>query len=218
MFYVPTRSAECWKSLLADPEKQWRAGFSARTLASCWEHAKGVPPEISCLFPGKLSLLFAVPEHRVDLPGGRRASQTDLFALMRWNEETVACAIEGKVEEPFGPTLGEWLAVPTPGKQERLAYLCRVLGLTTDLPMSTRYQLIHRTASAVIEADRFKTDHAAIIVHSFSDGNSWFSDFAAFQTLFRQRGEIGQRVSTVVPSGRPLHLAWAQGDMAFLKA
>jgi len=36
-----------WQSLLADPVKQWRKGFSARTLAYCWEAADGFPPEVA---------------------------------------------------------------------------------------------------------------------------------------------------------------------------
>ncbi|WP_413776936.1 DUF6946 family protein [Mesorhizobium sp. AR07] len=31
-----------------------------------------------------------------------------------------------------------------------------------------RYQLLHRTSAALLEAKRFKTDEAAMIVHSFS--------------------------------------------------
>ncbi|MGH7925887.1 MAG: DUF6946 family protein, partial [Candidatus Binatus sp.] len=41
------------KRFLADPRKQWKSGFSARTLAQCWESANGLPPEIASLLePG----------------------------------------------------------------------------------------------------------------------------------------------------------------------
>jgi hypothetical protein len=36
-----TTGPDDWKALLADPEKQWRVGYSARTLATCWEAAEG---------------------------------------------------------------------------------------------------------------------------------------------------------------------------------
>ena len=31
--YVPTTGSNDWRRLLADPAKQWRTGFSAKTLA-----------------------------------------------------------------------------------------------------------------------------------------------------------------------------------------
>ena len=48
--YVPSRGPDDWQRFLADPEKQWRRGFSARTAAYSWESANGLPPEIeACL-------------------------------------------------------------------------------------------------------------------------------------------------------------------------
>jgi hypothetical protein len=37
------------------------------------------------------------------------------------------------------------------------------------------YRLFHRPASAVLEAERFKMDEAAMIVHSFSPESKWLS-------------------------------------------
>src|SRR5438034_723792 len=39
--YLPTVAPQDWQKLLADPEKQWRTGYSARTIAYAWEAAKG---------------------------------------------------------------------------------------------------------------------------------------------------------------------------------
>jgi HD domain len=72
-----------------------------------------------------------------------------------------------------------------------------------------RYQLLHRTASAVIEARRFGARHAVMLVHSFSDGEDWFGDFAAFAGLY---GATVTRASTTpVRELRnvTLHLGWA---------
>ena len=45
--YLPTVGPQDWQKLLADPEKQWRTGYSARTIAYAWEAAKGhFPPEV----------------------------------------------------------------------------------------------------------------------------------------------------------------------------
>lgn len=75
--------------------------------ALSWEAAKGVPPEIAELLGGSAELLLAIPEHKVSLPGGSRESQCDVFALVRTFGETMAIAVEAKVSEPFGPTVGE---------------------------------------------------------------------------------------------------------------
>jgi uncharacterized protein DUF6946 len=171
--YIPTTGPDDWRRFLADPTKQWRTGFSAKTLAHCWESAKGLPPEIaSILRPhgDDVDLLLAIPEYNVSLPPvSRGESQNDVFALARAGGRTFAIMVEGKVSEPFGETVGDWLQNASDDKHERLDFICKLLGLTS-LPDHTYYQLLHRTASAVIEARRFKTDAAAMIVHSFSEG------------------------------------------------
>jgi hypothetical protein len=48
--YIPTQSPEDWRRLLAQPEKHWREGYSARALAECWERADGFPVEFQALF------------------------------------------------------------------------------------------------------------------------------------------------------------------------
>ena len=41
-----TTGPDDWKALLADPEKQWKTGYSARALAHAWECCEGFPPEV----------------------------------------------------------------------------------------------------------------------------------------------------------------------------
>jgi hypothetical protein len=217
--YVPSSGPSAWQQLLADPERHWRTGYSARSLAHAWENAETLPAEISALFGGDVHLLIGLPEHKVDLPGGKRPSQTDLFALLRWQEKTVSCAIEGKVDESFGPTLEEWLSEATAGKLNRLAFICDLLGLNRyTIPRELRYQLLHRTASAIIEAGRFKTDAAAMIVHSFSPTSTWFADYGLFLQLFGLDAEVDRLKTMTLPSGLALHLAWAKGNPKFLLA
>ena len=174
--------------------------------------------EINALFGGAADLLIAIPEHKVKLPGGRRESQNDLFALVRDGPRIWAATIEGKVNEVFGPTMGEWFADPSSGKRERLSYICELLGLLEPLPKEIRYQLLHRTASAIVEAERFKTDGAAMIVHSFSPERMWFDDFAAFLALFGLAAAPGKAFFVTLPSGRDLMLGWATGDPVYLNA
>lgn len=142
--YIPTVDPRDWQRFLADPVMQWRTGFSAKTLAHCWEDAEGLPSEIASMLQtrnGDVELLLAIPEYKVALPGSSLgASQNDVFALARSGDLTFAIMIEGKVREPFGETLGDWLQNASAGKRERLSFICDLLGLTLPVPDYIHYQ------------------------------------------------------------------------------
>jgi hypothetical protein len=212
---VPSAGPDSWQQFLAKPDVQWAPGYSARTLAHAWEAADGFPPEVGAILDtafGPTELLIASPERKTPLPGGRRESQSDVFALGRHVGGVVACTIEGKVDEPFGPTVGDWLVDASPGKSERLEYVCNLLGLEA-CPADVHYQLLHRTASALIEAERFATRDAAMIVHSFSPGRRWYDAYERFCAVLN----CNARVPAVVelPAGKRLVLGWACGDQRF---
>lgn len=224
--YVPTLGPPDWQRLLADPAKHWKAGYSARALATCWEAADGWPPEVSALFKSSgipelhtIELLLAIPEYMVDLPPRGRPSQNDLFALGKARDgRLVAMTVEGKVEESFGPTLGEWGGTSSAGKAERLLFLTRELGLSAALPPTIRYQLLHRTASALLLARHFNASHAIMVVHSFSRARTWFEDFAAFVALFGgQRSTPDSLVFLWQADPIKLYAGWVSGDARFLE-
>lgn len=216
--FVPTTGPDDWKRLLAEPDKQWKAGFSAKSLAWRWEEADAFPSEVEALFSGseitrfrKIELIMAFPEHRVPLPGGARPSQSDLFVLAKdARGELVALTVEGKASEPFGPSLQEWTRNSSTGREERLGFILKTLGLS-DAPPMVRYQLVHRMASAVIEADRFRARSAIMIIHSFSQENRWFEDFKAFVALFEKSAEIGHLCMLREVRGVNLLAGWAEG-------
>ena len=216
MILVPTSNADDWRRLLADPQTQWRRGYSAMATALSWEAAAGLPKEVSAIIGGEPDLLFAIPEHKVALPGGGRASQCDVFALVRAGDQTVALAVEAKVDEPFGPTVDEWLQGASDGKTTRIRYICQLLGLPQRPKTGLRYQLFHRTAAAVIEAERFKADRAAMIVQSFSQQHKWFEDFHEFAGQFGLDAQPGAALNCRLPSGMNLTLGWAVGSEEFL--
>ncbi|WP_287236424.1 hypothetical protein [Mesorhizobium sp.] len=171
------------------------------------------------MFDAPAELLLAVPEYKVPLPGGTTQSQNDVFALVRHADQTCATMIEGKVNEPFDKTVSEWLSIPKDGKLLRLRYICELLGLDPENPpLHLRYQLLHRSASALIEARRFKTDEAAMIVHSFSPTSMWFEDFARFANLLGASVEPDQSSTVKTKSGQRLRLGWATGNADFLAA
>jgi len=222
-FFVPMRDLEDWRRLLADPEKHWRTGFSAKALAYCWEDADGFPPEIARLFANSnypcfqgVQFLLAFPEYQVPLRGGIRPSQNDLFVLAKAREQLIAITVEGKVSESFGPTLEEWSASESPGKTQRLAFLKEQLGLSEESSSHIRYQLLHRTASAVIEARRFNARSAAMIVHSFSSTDQWFPDYQAFLALFGVDSDPDRLVFVRRTQGVDLYCGWARGDPKYL--
>ena len=126
-------------------------------------------------------MLLALPEHRVPLPGGGHPSQTDLMVYAHnLGGALVVLAIEGKVAEPFGPLVGEWRADASGGKEARLHALRRTLGLDDGPELDVlRYQLLHRAASALIEAGRFSAQHAVLLVHSFDPHVPELADLGA---------------------------------------
>jgi hypothetical protein len=229
LIVVPTDSFEDWKKLHAIPDRHWKAGFSAKTLARSWEDAKGVgfPPEIAALLAtanrtdwNELKLLLAIPEYQVPLPGGSRPSQTDLVAFARGAKGLVAIAVEGKVDERFGESVGEKAKESSSGVQTRLAYLCERLGLEGRCPDNIRYQLLHRAVSALDIARDFFAESAVMIVHSFShdekgEDQKWFNDFAEFAKLFEKTVEVGKLISIGKREGVTLYVGWASGDQRF---
>jgi len=191
-----------------------KPGYSAHSLACTWHAANGFPPSVDAGFSssdlGQLEFIAGIPEYKVALPGGETASQTDLFVLARTGAgETVAIAVEGKALEAFGDnTVADWRVGGSVGKQERLAYLLRILGLDDDEDLGAqRYQLLHRAASPLIEAARLNATHAVMLVHSFGGQDKWFDEFASFARLLGAEPAIG-RVSCATRSERSLYLGW----------
>jgi hypothetical protein len=132
---------------------------------------------------GELEFLAGIPEYKVALPGGNTASQTDLFVLARTQQsEPVVIAVEGKAREPFGDSVvADWRADGSPDRETRLRFLLQVLELADDDALGAyRYQLLHRTASPLIEARRLNASHAVMLVHSFGGHNMWFDEYRQF--------------------------------------
>ncbi len=151
------------------------------------------------------------------LKGGNRDSQNDAFLLARIGEQTAAIMIEGKVNESFGPLLGDWFKEPSAGKAERLAFLCETLGASFPPPDDLRYQLFHRTASAILTANRFKTDIAIMLVQSFSQENVWLEDFEAFGKYLGATPSLGKLARTAVETTVPTYIGWVTGAAKFLQ-
>lgn len=219
---VPSKGPESWKALLADPDRHWATGYSARTLAHRWEAAAGFPREVARVLAQSAALagakpMLILPEWQVVMPGKGRASQNDIWVLAKCDSGLVSIAVEGKVNEPFASTVGEWLVDASDGKRHRLKELTRLLGVSEPIANDIRYQLLHRTASAILEAQRFGATHAVMLVHSFSPQNLWLDDFAAFCALFGLHAGVDKLVTTTAGTGMTLHLGWVHGDPGYLE-
>ena len=225
-----TAGPQDWQQLLAEPEKHWKKGNSAKSLAYSWEDAAGFPQEVKKAFSAspyqqlrEPDMLVAFPEYKVALTGGGGASQNDIFVLGESNGELLSVTVEGKVAEPFDLPISKWLKVissPTgkSGKPKRLEYLLKKLGITNKDVGNIGYQLFHRTVSALIMAERFGALHAVMLVHSFSQSDEHLADYQAFARLF---GINDADVNTVSYAGNrngiDLYLAWVRGDKRFLE-
>ena len=216
MILIPTSGPEDWATRLDDPERQWKRGRSAMAAALAWEGADGLPPEIAAILGPDAQLLLAIPEHKVPMAGRGHGSQCDLFALVGLPYGLCAMAVEAKVDEPFGPTIGDWLAEGGANRRDRLRDICDLLGLASPPSPDLRYQLFHRTAAAILEARRFRAGTAAMVVHSFSQTGRWFEDFAAFCDLLGTKARPGAPLRVARPDGTALLLGWAQGSAAHL--
>lgn len=220
---VPTVSFEDWKRLLAEPDRQWQPGKSAMSLAKCWEAAHpDFPPEVRNMLDSsgdprlvRLRILVAMPEYQVELPGGSRASQTDLLVVARNERGLVVLAIEGKVDEDFGPTLQAKRKEASPGQSLRLEFLHKTLGLNESAPDSLRYQLFHRSASAILVAQEFHAEAAVMLVHSFSATSNHFEDFAAFASMLAGPVEQDRVVHARSVAQPNLFIGWCAGNNRF---
>lgn len=189
-----TRGICSWRERLADPNKQWRRHYSAFEAAVSWELAArtptGIPGPILALLNdayGNANLLLAIAEHRVPLPAGNAASQNDVWGLVNTDAGMVFVSVEAKAQEAFGnETLGQWLEAghndrALANRNERWAYLRNQLPEAPgDAYLQVAYQLLHRCASAVVEARRFGLNNAACIVQQFGNNGGHFDQFAVF--------------------------------------
>ena len=220
--FVPTASGADWQKLLAKPVTHWKQGASAMTAAAAWEAGNGaLPPEITHILDASgepllvgQQLLAALPEWQVQLPGGITTSNTDVLAICRNELGLCIIGVEAKVLEDFGPLVSSKRSEASSGQSERLTYLHSLLGVDR-FDDSIRYQLLHRTASALLTARDFHAAAAVMLVQAFDTPTARRGDFEAFRMAMgaREIAPLIYKVDTF--TGPSLYLAWCDGDSRF---
>ncbi len=196
------------------------------SAAACWEDSHPqLPAEVLAALGGAsdpaiadLELLAAIPEWEVTLPGGARASQTDVLVLARNPLNLVVLGVEAKVDETFGPTMGQKRTRATGGQLDRIDYLESELGRTAPFPDTVRYQLLHRSVSALLTAREFHAPVAVMLVHSFSPASAWRDDFLAFCHELPCNALSADLFEVPRNNGPRLILGWCKGSEKYLQA
>ncbi|MDD4722735.1 MAG: hypothetical protein PHR07_08345 [Acidaminococcaceae bacterium] len=219
VIYVPSKGVSSWKELLADPTKHWKEGCSAIELAKAWESASGFPHEVEQIFAKSgndlfqdIEILYAFPEFKVSILGGSKASQNDLYVLGKGAKGTVVIMVEGKVREDFGPLIKE--KVDKGQATKRLEFLRKKLAISDKKNIDNiHYQLLHRTASAILEAERVGAKAAVMLVHSFDFNRAHFDDFAQFVSLYGVKAVPDKIIGPIIGKGSamPVYVAWCSG-------
>ena len=191
----------------------WKKGYSAHKLTQSWYKADGFPTQVSKVLDSEtslrdLKLIDGFFERKTDLRTPGKATQTDLLVIAKGRHGPVLIGVEGKVKEPFGRRIRNWL--DSPSKKKRLSNLCDTLGISNNSGIdSLRYQLFHRTAAVIYEAQDRNIDRAVMLVHSFDPGQAGLNDFQAFAEKIGASGAAADCVSQSVVLGKvTIYLVW----------
>jgi hypothetical protein len=223
---IATRGIGSWRERLTSPDSQWRRGFSAFETAVSWEYASanptGMPQPVAELFRDTIYenpvLQLAIAEHKVDLPGGRAASQCDVWAVVKTSKGMLSLTVEAKATEAFGDDILERWLVAGGSEESRVNRKARWDYVQSYLPKSdsflpVRYQILHRCGASVIEAKRLGFQHAAFIVQAFNTPEESFQNYVAFCQALRIPGKRGSLATTSV-DGISLSVGWADCPLA----
>lgn len=214
---------EAIKPFLAKPY-HWRSGYSACELARIWVDARGIPTSVD-------RLLRAVPEYAglrftrglfeccVNLRTPGRDSQIDLLVEAECTSGKLTIAVEGKVGEPFGEYVRD--LDETAGIMKRTRHLCETLKIDPDHAHNIRYQLLHRTASAIFAAQERNATYSLMLVHAFRPAERHryqalrksFGDYASFCTRLGVDGREDSITAPIAVGGVQLRLGWLTDEM-----
>jgi Domain of unknown function (DUF6946) len=232
------RSVEDW-FMYAPPktgERQWEDGRSEKELARSWFRKEfACPPEemrvlLERAFRAEIAFDEAKPECviKLDVFAGEHRN-CDLVVLCNVGAKRMVINVEAKADEPFGRVIGEYYDRKTGSGSKvpaRIRQLSQALfGREPDEAIrNLRYQLLHATAAALVEAAASGAELGLFLVHEFwsasinrnkltQNATDWENFVHAFPELTTARIEENQILGPVsvpgggrVPHSVPLYL------------
>ncbi|MFN3349199.1 DUF6946 family protein [Pseudorhodoplanes sp.] len=211
---TPAHRPEDVIPFLGKGQAHWRQGRSAYEAAHSWFRAQDIPAPIRDLLKtdpvfGDAILLRAYFERQTRFDEiARGPSQTDVLAILKTGSGPAILAVEAKVDEPFGPTVKQWHDGGVI-KQRRLLGLLARLRIDHTAADELRYQLLHRTAATLVEAEKAGAAHAALVVQSFSPRSAGITDFQSYAAAIGIALAPGALSKPVRIGAIELRLGWA---------
>jgi hypothetical protein len=157
---------------------QWQDGRSAKETAKHW--INGIPQPFKNLFKGfKFELHLCSPEYVSEFDGlrGNGRNHDLLILALDQYENSIVISVESKVDESFGPTVGDYQKDIKKKKDKNISTQAdtRISNLKTALMPSipdsefikVRYQLLTAVAGTLSEAKKQKANSAFFIVQTF---------------------------------------------------
>jgi hypothetical protein len=203
---------------LGKGKEHWKVGRSAYEAAHSWFAANDLPLSIRNILYNSEGfedavLERAIFENKTRLDDYGRDSQTDILAFLKTSTGRAILGVEAKVDETFGQLVSEWNDYGT-GKLRRLVCLLNRLEFKFARIGSLRYQLFHRVAATLIEAEKAGIEHAAMIVQSFDLNGCGFSDFSAFAEAFETPVDAPGKLSPPRRLGRvTIRVGWTKNPL-----
>lgn len=216
-FFQPVSKPLEWKKYVRDAETKWVPEGSAMELACCWQKTPAdFPSEVKLAFDRSgtaSSFLLGIPEYKVDMPGEGLPASNNLLVLSTIDHRLCPIIVEGNKNGTFGEYC-DHESLQDERHRERRKLMFADLGLSEDsfVPSKLRYQLMHRTLSAIYVAHAFCADRCMVLVHRIGhDDNEHdaFIDYKYFLGLFgvdAQKGII-QRARV---AGLQLMFLWVE--------
>lgn len=202
---------------------------SAYELSKAWTATASFPDSVKKAFTDSkvpalrgIRIIECIAEKATLLDTKAHPSMNDLMIYCNSKEGPLVITVEGKVCESFGPVVSKWKsdkssAESSASRDRRLKYLASILELAKEIPNDLNYQLLHRTASAIIEARLAGASTAVVLVHAF--GKSSESNKKAFKYflgfLEGHRDGVGEYYGNKKFNSNPevtVHFFWIHDD------
>lgn len=234
------KTIEDWVEVVS--ARHYKKDHSAFEVAQKWRNVGyRLPEPIASIFQNSgvsglrgIEILQVYAEYPVFLTDSFKSpSKCDLMIFCRSPlASKIVIAVEAKCMETFSERVTNWIRAPDSStnrrqrklfqspnplvdrKVDRLDALNKVLSLQISTDSEIRYQLLHRTASAILTARQTFADIAIVLIQAFTQSDANFSDFVDFCRVLGIRAPekdaiLGPYYSGLTPK-IPIYLVYVQ--------